>query len=178
MLEAVGRGHRSDDDDDAVMPHDQDDCAGHGVGTSVDTTQEARDRSILCVAPEENAWLPPQRALDRLSDPVSNCYQIILFDSSIIHGLKSSTINFCNEHGFFIDVFSKHRWYSGNHKRDGASLIRAYNALIYNVGESVRNAWLDNLTLSHNGFDKPTSTGARYKLHCLSRDAGLPCLMG
>ena len=43
----------SDDDGDAVTRHDQDGRAGHGVGTSIDTTQEARDRGILCVDPEK-----------------------------------------------------------------------------------------------------------------------------
>ena len=62
------------------MRHNQDDRAGRKVGTSVDNTQEARDRDVRRVAPEKNVWLPPQRVLDRLSDTVSDRYQIRLFD--------------------------------------------------------------------------------------------------
>ena len=60
------------DDGDAVMRYNQDDRAGagRGVGTSIDTTQEARDRDVLQVASEKKAWLPPERVLDRLSDTV------------------------------------------------------------------------------------------------------------
>ena len=69
----------------------------------------------------------------------------------------------------FIDVFFKHRWYSRNHKRDGASLIQAWNAFIHKFGEIGRDTWLDKLTLSHNLFEKRTFTGAHYELHSLSR---------
>ena len=41
------------DDGEEVMRHDQDDCAGRGVGTSIDTTQEARGRDVVRVAPEK-----------------------------------------------------------------------------------------------------------------------------
>ena len=107
------------------MRHDRDDRSGSGVGTSIDTTQEASDRGILRVAPEKKAWLHPQRVLNRLSDTVSDRYRIRLFYSSTLHGLDSSESDFRTEHDFYIDLFFKHRWYSGNHKRDGASLIRA-----------------------------------------------------
>ena len=59
------------------MRHNQDDRAGRGVGTSIDTTQEARDRDVLRVAPEKKAWLPPQRVLDTVREH----YRISLFDS-------------------------------------------------------------------------------------------------
>ena len=62
------------------MRHNQDDRAGHGVGISNDTTQKGRDRDILRVALEKKTWLSPQRVLDRLSDTVSDRYQIRLFD--------------------------------------------------------------------------------------------------
>ena len=118
-----------------VMRHNQDDRAGCGVGTSIDTTQEARDRDVLRVATEKKAWLPPQRVLDRLSDKVSDHYRIRLFDSSRLHRFESSASDFRTKHDFYIDVFFKHRWYSGNHKRDGTSLIQAWNAFIHDVGE-------------------------------------------
>ena len=64
----------------------------------------------------------------------------------------------------------------GNHKRDNPSLIQAWNDFIHNVDESGRDAWLDQLLLARNRFEKRTSTGARFKLRRLSREAGLPCL--
>ena len=39
-----------------------------------------------------------------------------------------------------------------SHKRDGDSLIQAWNAFKYNIAEIERDAWLDKLTLSRNGF--------------------------
>ena len=62
-----GKSQSNYDDGDAVMRHNQDDRAERGVGTSIDTMQEARDRDVLRVAPEKKAWLPPQRVWDRLS---------------------------------------------------------------------------------------------------------------
>ena len=56
---------------------------------------------------------------------------------------------------------------------DGASLIQAWNAFIHNVGEIGRGAWLDKLNLLHNRFEKRTSAGVSYKVHRLSREAGL-----
>ena len=114
--------------------------------------------------------------LARLSDTTSDRYQIKLFDSSKLHKLDPSASNFRTEHDFFIDAFFTHRRYSGNHKRDGPSLIQAWNAFIYNIGEIGRDAWLDKLLLARKRFGKQTSIGARFKLHQLSREAGLPCL--
>ena len=157
------------------MLHNQDDRAGRGVDISIETTQESRDCDLLRVAPEKKAWLPPVRVLDRLCDTVSDRYRISIFDSSMLHGLDSSASDFCTEHEFYFDVFFKHRWYNRNHKRDGASLIQAWKSFIHNFGEIGRDVWLDKMTLSRNGFEKRTSSGARYKLHRLSREAGLPC---
>ena len=53
-------GQCNDDDGDTVMRHDQDNRTCRGVGTSIDTTQEARGCGILLVSPEKKAWLPPQ----------------------------------------------------------------------------------------------------------------------
>uniref|UniRef100_M4BBM2 RxLR effector candidate protein n=1 Tax=Hyaloperonospora arabidopsidis (strain Emoy2) TaxID=559515 RepID=M4BBM2_HYAAE len=63
-----GKSQSKYGDGDAVMRHNQDDRAGRGVGTSIDTTQDARDRDVLRVAPEKKTWLPLQKVLDRLSD--------------------------------------------------------------------------------------------------------------
>uniref|UniRef100_A0AAV1VHG4 Uncharacterized protein n=1 Tax=Peronospora matthiolae TaxID=2874970 RepID=A0AAV1VHG4_9STRA len=77
---------------------------------------------------------------------------------------------------FFIDAFFRHRWYSGNHKRDGPSLLQAWNAYIHNLEDVGRDAWNDKLIKARDKFEKRTPTGARYKLHRLSREKGLPCL--
>ena len=113
-----GKSQLNYDYGDAVMRQNQDDRAGRGVGTSIETTQEARDRDVLRVAPEKKAWLPPQRMLDRLSDTVTDRYRTRLFDSSRLQGLNSRASDFRTEYDFYIDVFFKQRWYSGNHKRD------------------------------------------------------------
>ena len=88
--------------------------------------------TIVRVAPEKKPCLPPQRVLARLSDTTSDRYRIRLFDSSKLHKLDPSASNFRTEHDFSIDAFL-HRWYSGNHKRDGSSLIQAWNTFIHNV---------------------------------------------
>ena len=71
-----------------------------------------------------------------------------IIDSSKLQKIDPSASNFRTEHNFFIDAFFKHRWYSGNHKRDGPSLIQAWKAFIHNVGEIGRDAWLDKLLLA------------------------------
>ena len=80
-------------------------------------------RSACCsseVASSENAGSLVRHGKDH--------YRIRLFDSSRLHYLDSSASSFRTEHDFYIDVFFKNRWYSGNHKRDVASLIQALNA--------------------------------------------------
>ena len=120
-----GKSQFKEDDSDAEMRHNQDDRAGRGVDTSIDTTQEARDLNVLRVAPKKKAWLPSQQVLDHLSDTLNDLYRIKLFDSSRVHVLDSSASDFRTQYEFYIDVFFKHRWFNGNHNRDGASLIRA-----------------------------------------------------
>uniref|UniRef100_A0AAV1V0S0 Uncharacterized protein n=1 Tax=Peronospora matthiolae TaxID=2874970 RepID=A0AAV1V0S0_9STRA len=66
--------------------------------------------------------------------------------------------------------------HSGNHKRDGPSLLQAWNAYIHNLEDVGRDVWNDKLIKAHDKFEKRTPTGARYKLHRLSREKGLPCL--
>ena len=88
-----------------------------------------------------------------MSYTVRDSSRIRLFDSSKIHKLDSSASDFRTEHEFYIDVFFKHRWYSGNHKRDGPSLIQAWKAFIHNVGEIGRDAWLDKLLLARKRFE-------------------------
>ena len=54
--------------------------------------------------------------------------------------------------------------------------MQAWNAFIRNVKDIGREAWLRKLDASRVRFEKRTPTGAKYKLHRLSREAGLPCL--
>ena len=70
----------------------------HGVGTFIDITQEARDHGILRVAPEKKAWLSSQRVVGSLVRYSKRSFKIGLFDSSRLHGLKSSASSFRTEH--------------------------------------------------------------------------------
>uniref|UniRef100_A0AAV1V8I8 Uncharacterized protein n=1 Tax=Peronospora matthiolae TaxID=2874970 RepID=A0AAV1V8I8_9STRA len=141
-----------------------------GASTSVGTSQEERDRNVLRLAPEKKAWMPPKSVMDHLSATTSDRYRTRLFDSSRIHHLDPSAKDYRAEHEFFIDAFFRHRWYSGNHKRDGPSLLQAWNAYIHNLEDVGRDAWNDKLTKARDKFEKRTPTGARYKLHRLSRE--------
>uniref|UniRef100_A0AAV1TM44 Uncharacterized protein n=1 Tax=Peronospora matthiolae TaxID=2874970 RepID=A0AAV1TM44_9STRA len=149
-----------------------------GASTSVGTSQEERDRNVLRLALEKKAWMPPKSVMDHLSATASDRYRTRLFDSSRIHHLDPSAKNYRADNDFFIDAFFKHRWYSGNHKkkRDGRSLLQAWNAYIHNLEDVGRDAWNDKLIKARDKFKKRTPTGARYKLHRLSREKGLPCL--
>uniref|UniRef100_A0AAV1UNR6 Uncharacterized protein n=1 Tax=Peronospora matthiolae TaxID=2874970 RepID=A0AAV1UNR6_9STRA len=147
-----------------------------GTSTSVGTSQEERDRSMLRLAPEKKAWMPPKSVMDHLSATTSDRYRTRLFDSSRIHHLDPSAKNYRAENEFFIDAFFRHRWYSGNHKRDGPSLLQAWNAYIHNLEDVGRDVWNDKLIKARDKFEKRTPTGARYKLHRLSKEGGLICL--
>uniref|UniRef100_A0AAV1U0A3 Uncharacterized protein n=1 Tax=Peronospora matthiolae TaxID=2874970 RepID=A0AAV1U0A3_9STRA len=147
-----------------------------GASTSVSTSQEERDRSVLRLAPKKKAWMPPKSVMDHLSATTSDRYRTRLFNSSRIHHLDPSARDNHAENEFFIDAFFKHRWYSGNHKRDGPSLLQAWNAYIHNLEDVGRDVWNDKLITARDKFEKRTSTGGRYKLHRLSKEGGLPCL--
>uniref|UniRef100_A0AAV1VGF1 Uncharacterized protein n=1 Tax=Peronospora matthiolae TaxID=2874970 RepID=A0AAV1VGF1_9STRA len=140
-----------------------------GASTSVGTSQEERDRSVLRLAPEKKAWLPPKSVMDHLSATTSDHYRTRLFDSSRIHHLDPSAKNYRAENEFFIDAFFRHRWYSGNHNRDGPSLLQAWNAYIHNLEDVGRDVWNDKLIKARDKLEKRSPTGARYKLHRLSR---------
>uniref|UniRef100_A0AAV1VKW3 Uncharacterized protein n=1 Tax=Peronospora matthiolae TaxID=2874970 RepID=A0AAV1VKW3_9STRA len=133
--------------------------------------------AMCCVSlQKKKAWMPPKSVMDHLSATTSDRYRTRLFDSSRIHHLDPSAKDYRAEHEFFIDAFFRHRWYSGNHKRDGPSLLQAWNAYIHNLEDVGRDAWNDKLIKARDKFEKRTPTGARYKLHRLSREKGLPCL--
>uniref|UniRef100_A0AAV1TEF7 Uncharacterized protein n=1 Tax=Peronospora matthiolae TaxID=2874970 RepID=A0AAV1TEF7_9STRA len=144
-----------------------------GASTSVGTSQEERDRNVLRLAPEKKAWMPPKSVMDHLSATTSDRYRTRLFDSSRIHHLDPSAKTYRAEHEFFIDAFFRHGWYSGNHKRDGHSLLQAWNAYIHNLEDVGRDVWNDKLIKARDKFEKRTPTGARYKLHRLSREKGI-----
>uniref|UniRef100_A0AAV1V2D9 Uncharacterized protein n=1 Tax=Peronospora matthiolae TaxID=2874970 RepID=A0AAV1V2D9_9STRA len=110
-----------------------------GASTSVGTSQEERDRSVLRLAPEKKAWLPPKSVVDRSSTTTSDRYRTRLFDSSRIHHLDPSAKDYHTENEFSIDALFKNRWYSGNHKRDGPSLLQAWNAYIHNLEDVGRD---------------------------------------
>uniref|UniRef100_A0AAV1U5N2 Uncharacterized protein n=1 Tax=Peronospora matthiolae TaxID=2874970 RepID=A0AAV1U5N2_9STRA len=147
-----------------------------GASPSVGTSQEERDRNVLRLAPKKKAWMPPKSVMDHLSATMSDRFRTRLFDLSRIHHLDPSAKKYRAENEFFIDAFFKHRWYSGNHKRDDPSLLQAWNAYIHNLEDVGRDAWNDKLIKARDKFEKRTPTGARYKLHRLSREKGLPCL--
>uniref|UniRef100_A0AAV1VGK1 Uncharacterized protein n=1 Tax=Peronospora matthiolae TaxID=2874970 RepID=A0AAV1VGK1_9STRA len=174
----------SSDESDEPSPkrrrsRSQDSGANSGVGSPMDTTsqrgaspsvgtsQEERDRNVLRLAPGKKAWMPPKSVMDHLSATTSDRYRTRLFDSSRIHHLDPSAKNYRAEHEFFIDAFFRHRWYSGNHKRDGPSLLQAWNAYIHNLEDVGRDVWNDKLIKARDKFEKRTPTGARYKLHRL-----------
>uniref|UniRef100_A0AAV1VK22 Uncharacterized protein n=1 Tax=Peronospora matthiolae TaxID=2874970 RepID=A0AAV1VK22_9STRA len=147
-----------------------------GARNSVGTSQEERDCSVLRLDPEKKAWMPPKSVMDHLSATTSDRYRTRLFDSSRIHHLDPSAKNYRAENEFFIDAFFTHRRYSGKHKRDGPSLLQAWNAYIHNLEDVGRDVWNDKLIKDRDKYEKRTLTGARYKLHRLSRESGLPCL--
>uniref|UniRef100_A0AAV1V327 Uncharacterized protein n=1 Tax=Peronospora matthiolae TaxID=2874970 RepID=A0AAV1V327_9STRA len=54
--------------------------------------------------------------------------------------------------------------------------IEGWNALIHNIECIGRKDWLAKLDAARIRFEKRNPVGARYKLHRLLREAGLPCL--
>uniref|UniRef100_A0AAV1TAH2 Uncharacterized protein n=1 Tax=Peronospora matthiolae TaxID=2874970 RepID=A0AAV1TAH2_9STRA len=148
-----------------------------GASTSVGTSQEERDRNVLRLAPEKKAWMPPKSVMDHLSATTSDRYRTRLFDSSRIHHLDPSAKDYRAETNsssmlsLSIDgtvgitsVMVPHYF-----KRGTPTFIKK----IEDVG---RDAWNDKLIKARDKFEKRTPTGARYKLHRLSREKGLPCL--
>ena len=55
-------------------------------------------------------------------------------------------------------------------------MVQAWNAFIANMFTVGRQSWLDRIDVARSKFEQKSHVGARYKLHRLSREAGLPCL--
>ena len=103
-------------------------------------------------------------------------HRMPLFDSRQLHGLDISAKNFRTEDEFYLDAFSKHRYFSNNNKRDKSSLLQAWNAFVLNVKRIGIDTWLQKLDTLRVKFEKRSPSGVRFKLHRLSREAGIPCL--
>uniref|UniRef100_A0AAV1TVU0 Uncharacterized protein n=1 Tax=Peronospora matthiolae TaxID=2874970 RepID=A0AAV1TVU0_9STRA len=120
-----------------------------GASTSVGTSQEERDRNVLRLAPEKKAWVPPKSVMD-------HCRRrrviVIEHDCSIRQG--SITLTPARK----------------------TIALRMNSSSMLSSDIDGRDAWNDKLIKSRDEFEKRTPTGARYKLHRLSGEKGLPCL--
>ena len=120
-------------------------------------------------------WELSERLVNELSGGTSLHHRIPLFDARSLHGFDISASNFRAEEDFYLDAFLKHQWYNSNTKRDKGSLQQAGNAFILNVQHIGRDAWLRKLDTARVRFEKRTLTGARSKLHRLSREEEVTC---
>uniref|UniRef100_A0AAV1TLT8 Uncharacterized protein n=1 Tax=Peronospora matthiolae TaxID=2874970 RepID=A0AAV1TLT8_9STRA len=95
-----------------------------GASTSVGTSQEERDRNVLRLAPEKKAWMPPKSVVDLLcARPGVFVIAHVFFLFAKAPPLPPPPKNCRGGEEFSFAVFFRHRWYSGNHKRDGPSLL-------------------------------------------------------
>ncbi|CAI5711073.1 unnamed protein product [Peronospora effusa] len=128
------------------------------------------------LAPDRKPWMLPKHLLDRWSGKTNERFPIPLFDASKLHGLDASAKNFRTENDYYIDVFLEHRWYGPHKKREADAFLQSWNAFITNVLNVGKEAWFQRLFASRNKFEKRSTSGACYRLHRLSREAGLLCL--
>ena len=79
---------------------------------------------------------------------ITGSHRVLLFYTSRRHGLDFTAKTYCTEHDNYIDVFSRHRWYHGNHNRDEVSLSQAWKPFNVNVKSVGGDAWLKNICSS------------------------------
>ena len=143
---------------------------------SVGITQGSNDGNSSELVPEKKPWLLPEKLINSLSGETDSRNKYPLFVASRLHGLSPSDKKFPAKEDFYLDVFIKHPWFNCNLKRGKNSLMQAWNAFIRNVKDIGCEAWLRKLNTARIRFETRTPTGAKYRLHRLSREAGLPCL--
>uniref|UniRef100_A0AAV1UBR8 Uncharacterized protein n=1 Tax=Peronospora matthiolae TaxID=2874970 RepID=A0AAV1UBR8_9STRA len=124
----------------------------------------------------ESPWMPSTREFDRLAGMNTDRDRILLFDCRKICPPDTSTETIRAEEEFFTDAFFKHRWYYGSRVRDDKTLVQGWNAFIHSIECIGCEAWLGKPDAARIRFEKRNPVGACYKLHLLSREAGLPCL--
>ena len=130
------------------------------------------DRDAIRSAHKRNPCMASLRKQREWYGYTTGGCQIALFDLSRLHGLDVSANNYRTEHEFYIDFFFRHRWFHLNKKKDTHSLVQAWNSLIGSLDNVGRQAWLGKLVVARSSFEQKSQTGARYKLHRLSREAG------
>ena len=171
--------HRDDTDDSSRSHRSRSNpsgCGDRSTSIYVGTTQEEQDCHALRSAPENKPWVPSLSNMREWYGYTTESCRIPLLNSSRLHCLNFSAKNYCTEHDYYIDVFFRHRWYHSNRKRDELSYVQAWNSFIGNIENACRKDWLDKLDVARNRSEQKSHTGTRYKLHRLSREAGLPCL--
>uniref|UniRef100_A0AAV1V229 Uncharacterized protein n=1 Tax=Peronospora matthiolae TaxID=2874970 RepID=A0AAV1V229_9STRA len=149
----------SSDESDEPSPkrrrsRSRDSGANSGVGSPTDTTTQRGASTSVGTSQEER-----DSNVLRLA-PEKKAW---MPPKSVIDHLSATTSD-------------RYRTRFGNHKRDGPSLLQAWNAYIHNIEDVGREVWNDKLIKARDKFEKRTPTGARYKLHRLSRTSEFPCL--
>ena len=120
--------------------------------------------------------MPPSKELDCVAGMTTQRDRIPLFDCTKLCPPNSSTKTIRAEEEFYTDVFFKHRWYNACRGHDGKALVQGWNAFIHIIEVIGLEAWLAKLDAARIRFEKRNPVGVRWKLHRLSREAGLPCL--
>ena len=129
---------------------------------------------MLRLAPENKPWVLPVRLVNDLSGETSLHHRISLFDARLIQRLDISASNFALKNTSIWRLFG--------------SIV----GIVATLSETkVRYCWrgtpsysicstlgarLQNLDTTRVRFEKRTLTGAKVRLHNLSREAIIPCL--
>ena len=89
-------------------------------------------------------------------------------------GLIPARRIFRAEMDFYVDAFLKHQRNNVNTTKKKISLMQAWNAFIRNGKDIGREAWLQKLNAARVQFEISTPTDAKFNLHRLFREVGLP----